>query len=125
MIPKPTRLLVLIRDEWLCQVCGRNLAHAYLSGDYSLQHRRARGMGGSKRPDTNSPANLILVCGHATDPDGCHYRIESNPAWAAERGLRLRQNQTPAECPVLTVDGWRLLNDDGTRYDATAPLEAL
>jgi hypothetical protein len=117
-IPKRVRLLVLTRDAWTCQVCGRNLAHAYLDGDYSLQHRRARGMGGSKRPDTNGPANLITVCGSATT--GCHQRIESQPDWAAGRGLRLRQNQTPAGCPVLTVGGWLLLHPDGT----TAPAQS-
>ena len=112
-VTKKTRLLVPTRDEWSCQVCGTNLAAAYLRGDYSLQHRRNRGMGGSKRPDTNGPANLLTTCGSATSPDGCHHRIEANPQWAAECGLRIRQNQTPSEVPVHTIHGWVLLDDHG------------
>ena len=112
-VSKRTRLLVLTRDGWLCQVCGRNLAAAYLRGDYSLQHRRNRGMGGSKRPDTNAPANLLTTCGSATSPDGCHHRIEANPVWAADRGYRIRQNQTPSQVPVLTIHGWVLLDNHG------------
>lgn len=109
---KRVRLLVLTRDDWACQVCGRNLASAYLTGDYSLQHRRARGMGGSRRPDTNGAANLITVCGSATTGD--HQRIESQPQWAADYGYRIRQNQTPSEIPVFTYShGWVLLDDQG------------
>lgn len=109
---KKTRLLVLIRDQWLCQVCGRNLASAYLTGDYSLQHRRARGMGGSRRPDTNAASNLLTVCGSATT--GCHGWIEANPIPAGLRGWRIGQTQTPASEPVLTyTHGWVLLDDNG------------
>ena len=113
-VSKRTRLLVLTRDGWLCQVCGRNLAAAYLRGDYSLQHRRNRGMGGSKRADTNGPANLLTTCGSATSPGGCHAWIEANPVWAAEHGYRISQSQTPAEVPVFTIHrGWVLLDDHG------------
>ena len=94
-----------------CEVCGVPI-RGY---NFSRQHRRARGMGGSRRPDTNALTNLLLVCGSATSPDGCHYRIESRPQWALERGYRVPQSADPAAVPVtighyqrvlfLTVEG--------------------
>lgn len=105
-----TRQDVLARDNHTCQRCGKYIGPF---GDYSLQHRRARGMGGSKRLDTNLPANLITLCGSATSPDGCHHLIESNPDLARAEGMRLFQAQTPAAEPVLTIHGWRLLDNDG------------
>jgi hypothetical protein len=101
------RRLVLERDEWTCQRCGQDIS----DGDYSLQHRRARGMGGSKAADTNLPANLITVCGSATN--GCHGRIESDPLRAATTGFRLPQGADPEAMPVQTWRGKALLSNDG------------
>lgn len=57
-------------------------------------HRRPRGAGGSRRADTNTLANLLLVC------EPCHRYIESHRRWAYGRGFLLRQTDDPALVPV-------------------------
>lgn len=102
------------RADGCCEVCGRIIRDGE---DFSRQHRRARGMGGSKRPDTNSLANLLLACGSATSPDGCHYRIEANPDWARSKGYRVTQFQDPALVPVWVAwVGEVLLAPDSPAY---------
>lgn len=97
---KAVTIAVLERDAYCCFVCGGALwgERGY---DFSLQHRRARGSGGSRRPDTNQPQNLISVCGSATSPGGCHSSIESRRSWARENGWAIRQSENPLELPVL------------------------
>lgn len=58
-------------------------------------HRRPRGMGSSKRPDTNTAANALAVC----EPD--HRRIESNRTEALEMGWLVRQGHDPEHVPVM------------------------
>ena len=111
--PSPeTREIVLNRDSWLCQWCGKHVLMEVFG--YSLQHRRARGMGGSSDPDTNSPANLVLMCGSGTT--GCHGHVEAHPHEARERGFRVDQYDDPAAVPLVL---WNrvsvLLGHDGTR----------
>ena len=96
-----TKDLVWARAGGRCEVCGGSLAG--MRG-FSRHHRRPRRMGGSRRPDTNSPANILLVCGSATSPDGCHHRIESNRTRAYEDGLILRDDQNPLHVPVMLAD---------------------
>lgn len=111
------RALVVERDEGRCVRCCRplfNLDSGSPVHQYSLQHRRARGMGGSKAADTNAPQNLILVCGSATSPDGCHYRMESRPSYASEHGWRVGQWENPLDVPVTTWRGPVWLHADGT-----------
>lgn len=108
--PTPTvRKLVWARDDGHCAWCGFGVN----PGDHSLQHRRSRGMGGTRRADANSPANLILMCGSATT--GCHGWIEAHPTEAAARGFRLLQRADPTEIPALYADGTWLLGHDGSR----------
>ncbi|MFD5864404.1 HNH endonuclease [Agromyces sp. NPDC127015] len=110
-VSRKTRAEVRERDRDTCQMpdCGRPIR----DDDYSLQHRRARGMGGSRRPDTNAPSNLVTVCGSATT--GCHGYIESHPGIAAKLGFRVAQGVTPADVPIYTFTHGRVyLNDDGT-----------
>lgn len=105
---KATRVLVWERDGGACAWCGGPV----WEGDHSLQHRRARGMGGTRRLDANSPANLVLVCGSATTK--CHHDIESHPQEAARRGFRLRQGEDPARVPVLYAGRvWVVLGHEG------------
>lgn len=68
-------------------------------------------MGGSKRPDTNLPANLILLCGSGTT--GCHGYVESNRAEAFDLGFLLHQVDTPAEHSVQTWRGPYFYDNDG------------
>lgn len=116
---RAVRALVWERDGGCCAWCGRGVD----PGGHSLQHRRARGMGGTRRADANSPANLVLVCGSATT--GCHGWIESHPGEAARRGFRLGQWADPADVPVLYGGcGWVRLGHDGGWEALTGPLAA-
>lgn len=107
------RQLVIDRDDHCCVACGHWVDVE--GGNYSLQHRRARGAGGSRRSDTNSLANLILMCGSATT--GCHGYVEAHPDYALSRGYRVTQQQDPALVPVW-VAGWGevLLDPDQPMY---------
>lgn len=104
---------VLQRDDHSCVRCGGAL-HGERGRDWSIQHRRARGSGGSRRPDTNAPQNGIAVCGSATSVGGCHEHIESEREDARAHGWAIRQSEDPLLVPVdhalhghvwLTADG--------------------
>lgn len=105
-IPGPVRMFVLKRDRGLCVRCGEPTR----PGNYSLQHRVARGMGGSRHAARSCA--LILLCGSATT--GCHGWVEANPATARQLGYRVPTGTDPATWPVRRSDGrtW-LLTDDG------------
>lgn len=82
---KATRKAVLDRAEGCCEVCGVELyVHGRWVDAHSVHHRRPRGMGGDPRPNTNSPANLLLVCGSGIT--GCHGLLESMRRHALENG---------------------------------------
>ena len=97
------------RDGYRCARCGRYAG----SGPMSIQHRRARGMGGTRQPNTNSPSNLILLCGDGVR--GCHGHIEQNRAEARKMGYNIPQFvANPETIPVQYWDGRTyLLKDDG------------
>jgi hypothetical protein len=100
---KKTRDIVYGRDLMRCQLQGCT------DGPFEIQHRRARGMGGSRAEDINSPANLVLLC--AT----CHRHIEAHPVGAESAGFRVRQGKDPAEQPITTwTYGWCYLLADGS-----------
>jgi 5-methylcytosine-specific restriction protein A len=108
---QPTRDLVYERDGYCCVWCGRQL----LTGPRSLQHRQARGMGGTTDPAANNPSNLILLCGSATTPGGCHLWAEQRGDDARIAGLWVPSWQNPADVPVLhAAYGPCLLADDGS-----------
>lgn len=94
-----TREIVWARAGGRCEVCGSPIAGVL---GFSLHHRHPRRMGGSRRPELNSPANLILLCGSGTT--GCHGRIEANRERAYEDGLLLHDGATPTEVPVMLAD---------------------
>lgn len=98
---------IIEREEGCCFRCGGYVLHGTRGWDYSLQHRRARGMGGSRRPDTNSVQNGILLCGSATSPGGCHAYVEAHPSEAEDKGWRVPQSGDPL---LAAVVHWR----DGT-----------
>ena len=83
-------------DEARCESCGVWL------GRYGgqIQHRAARGMGGSTSLMTNSIQNAVLLCG--TPFDGCHGLCERRQD---ERmnilGFWLRHGEHPACTPIV------------------------
>ena len=119
------RRTVAARAGWRCEICGTVLGWPDGSGgtwcaSHSFHHRRPRGMGGTRRPDTNSPANLLLLCGTGTT--GCHSRVEENRAAAHQLGWLLHQTEDPTQVPAYVVTGPHheaqplLLTTDG-RYE--------
>lgn len=91
---RATRAAVLRRDGFACARCGKPCGPGIAA--YSLQHRKARGVGG----DSSAP-NLLLLCGTATSPD-CHAAVESRccPDDQA-KGYRLESWQDPAAEAVV------------------------
>lgn len=78
----------------------------------SIHHRRPRGMGGTDRPDTNTLANLMLICGDGVR--GCHGWLESYRTIAEARGYlvpKVGPNSVPAEQPLVLPGGRRVLLD--------------
>jgi hypothetical protein len=80
-------------------------------------------MGGAwHREDTNSPANLVILCGTGTG--SCHGWVESNRSKAYELGLLVRQNAAPSQVPIHhAVHGLCWLTDDGEAV-TEPPMEA-
>lgn len=105
-----TRALVLTRDAHACQWCGRQV----YEGGYSIHHRRPRGMGGSRRRDANSPANLVVLCGSGTT--GCHGLVESHRDEARARGLLVPQGVDPSTVLVWAHDGVWIYDAFGGRH---------
>lgn len=97
--------LVRERDGHVCVRCGTG---------YSLttQHRVSRGMGGTRQPWVNLPANLITLCGSGTT--GCHGWVEANPREAMRLGLAVSRYADPQTVPVHTWRGLLWLRNDGT-----------
>lgn len=92
------RVRLLLRAGNRCERCGGRLDT--WSG-MSVHHRRPRGMGGTRRPDTM--ANLLVLCGSGTT--GCHGEVEANRFWARGAGLLVSQQRDPADVPVEAADG--------------------
>jgi len=107
--------LVLERDGGACVRCGIPI-QGERGRDWSIHHRRPRGMGGTRKPD--SPANLLTLCGSGAT--GCHGEVESHRADALKSGWLVSQWADPAATPVLVGHGarWVYLTEDGTYADA-------
>ena len=65
---------------------------------WSVQHRKPAGAGGTNDPAFNSPANLLLLCGHGTV--GCHGQVEHYRTQAREDGFLVWQSQDPESIAV-------------------------
>jgi hypothetical protein len=119
------RTLLLLRCGGRCEATGDRL----VSGRWSVQHRRARGMGGTRQPDVHSLANLMVVTGDGTR--GVHGWIEAHPAHAARLGWRVAQGVDPATVPLSLWSGRRVALDplnplylppaDGRLYEHDMP----
>ena|SRR5215469_2474720 len=102
MLPASARRTVQLRDNHQCQSCG---IHAD-----DIQHRIARGMGGTSNPDIETGlANLISLC------RPCHNLCETRDLTMHERGLWLYRHENPTQVPVITWDHRTIhLHNDGT-----------
>lgn len=116
---RKAREVVLARAQFCCERCGDALSGEPGVG-YSVHHRLPRGMGGSRRHNVTSLANLVALCGSGTT--GCHGWVESNREAAYEAGWLVRQAADPALIPVnLFGHGLVFLIADGDYQDATSP----
>ena len=100
------RELVRSRDGYACARCGMRDGEHVLPR-HQIHHRRPRGMGGTSRDDTNSPANLILLCAE------CHALIESYRVHAFAAGWLVRQGHDPAMTTLAYKGRPVLLNHAG------------
>lgn len=115
VIPKTVRDIVDRRAAGSCERCGF-LLDGY-GAQYSRHHRIPRGSDGSRDPKIHGAANIVLLCGSATSPAGCHLWCESHRDAARTEGFLLYRNQTPAESPLQHRGRWAVLdNDGGIRY---------
>lgn len=101
--PTTVRNLVAKRANGFCERCGANTPT-------QIHHRRPRGMGGSKHPDTNTAANALAVC------LDCHNQIESDRKDAARYGWLVSQGRNSAEVPVFRRGQWVVLTDSGAVF---------
>ncbi|MDG3012172.1 HNH endonuclease [Rhodococcus sp. D2-41] len=95
---------LLARSGGDCEVIA---GPACLLTAHQIHHRRARGMGGTKRDSTNFPSGLLHVCWV------CHAHIESNRERALRAGWLVSQNDEPAHVPVRWRGRQVLLTDLG------------
>lgn len=100
----------LERDGGKCLHCGT-------TEGLVPQHRRNRGMGGSRARDV--PSNIIVLCSAA------NYLIEADAGWAQRAvafGWKIQGMDDPEMTPVydVTAQGWFALHDDYSR-EATQP----
>lgn len=115
--PAVVRQTILDRDHYRCQRCGANVDAGFLG--YSLQHRIARGSGGTSDPIIARPSNGLTLCGSATTD--CHGWVESHNTEAERNGWAVASWADPTSVPVKTMDGWVLLNDRGTAWPTATP----
>jgi 5-methylcytosine-specific restriction protein A len=99
------------RAQGWCERCGGERG-------WEIHHRRPRGAGGTRRPETNLPSNGLLLCAAS------HRRIESQRAEAYEHGWLVHQTSDPREIPVLYRGTWVLLDDRGCMHDNPQHTEA-
>lgn len=112
IVPKKLRETVLLRDEGRCQRCGELLDPWW----YSLQHRDARSMGGSRL--LHSLANLVALCGTGTT--GCHGYVESERTESYALGWLVPNGVTPGQWRVLRRGVWM---QPGREWVEAAPSE--
>lgn len=121
----------LERASYACEVNGCELRGQRGMG-WSMQHRLPRGSGGTRHPGTNRLSNLLVVCGSATTPGGCHNLIEHELRAAAKVVGWLLEHcacERPFDCehaprhkPVLILRRrWVLLDDAANYIDVEAP----
>lgn len=110
--------LILDRDMHSCVRCGMGVGAAR-GLDFSVQHRRARGAGGTALVDAALAANGIILCGSATSPH-CHFAVEQRRSEDRVAGYWVRSLTDGKPTDLTTTPllhaayGWCLLANDGS-----------
>lgn len=118
-VKRAARRLVQLRDGMSCRRCGKSI----LGRLSSVHHRLNKGNGGSALLERASV--LVRVCGTGTTD--CHGWIGANPEEAGQEGWLLPRNNPdidPENEPLLTFDGWVLIDDAGEIKPCDAPRQA-
>ena len=108
----------------VCESCGRFLG--WRGGQF--QHRDARGIGGTRNPVTNGPANAGLLCG--TPVSLCHGECEARTPQTKAEGWWIPAGNGPDHDPrTVPVLLWtpggpvrRWLSTDGIYLDTPPSL---
>lgn len=100
--------LVLARCEGVCEICGQARFE-------QLHHRRARGMGGTRRVSTNTASALLALCRK------CHALVESERTDARSAGWLVDQAAEPRNVAVTRRGRTVLLDDFGGTTDQDIP----
>lgn len=111
--------LLLVRSGGRCEggtpwcVAPAGYVEGMPRGQVSIQHRRARGTGGTALAETHTLANLLLLCGTGTSR-ACHGWVENKERAAAEkRGLWVRHEYEDGV--LVPVDRYPLVLPSGRR----------
>jgi hypothetical protein len=116
--------LVRSREGNACAACGIGI----IGRPRSVQHRVARGMGGTADPAANSLPNLVLLCGSATTPGSCHEACERRDPDFHGRGFWLWSWENPVLVPVMLASphgpGITVWLTDSGEYCTVDPNEA-
>jgi 5-methylcytosine-specific restriction protein A len=99
--PLKVRVLIIERAQGMCERCGE------AKPGMQVHHRRPRGMGGSRREDTNRASNGLYLCAD------CHAWVESYRTEARLHGLLLTQSEYPPDRFVQRRGDVVRLTDDG------------
>jgi 5-methylcytosine-specific restriction protein A len=91
-VPLAVRKEVKARAGMRCERCGKNLPR----GGH-IHHRRAKGMGGSRMPDTHTLPNLAFLCRE------CHQETHLYVTKAHIGGWIVWSWEDPAQIPVVPV----------------------
>lgn len=122
MTKRPTPNWKALRDLLYRRACGRcEVSGVRLDFDtFDLHHRRNKGMGGTSRPDTDLPGNLLALdpIVHNGGPGSVHaHRIISEGyGWLVPK-LCSRAAGVPVLVALSPHDFlWVLLDDAGNRH---------
>lgn len=98
---KETVEIVLDRERDACARCGKPLTGPRGLA-WSIHHRVARGMGGTKRADVNCASSAVALCGSGTT--GCHGWVEANRKKAVTAGFIVSKfGPIAADVPITHV----------------------
>lgn len=96
------RAMIFERADGRCEICAESFS------DMQYHHRRPRGMGGTRRADTNTASAGLYLCGED------HRIVEAYRVQAFDRGWLVRQSESPSEIPVERRGVSVVLRDDGS-----------